>query len=280
MGAFLPWLASNAVPLIGGLLGAGGQVHANNSSRAIAREQMAFQERMSNTSFQRSREDMIRAGINPAMMHHTGGASTPGGAAASVGNVGGAGMSSARDAAMLGEQVKQMKAQTRIAEAEAGMKEIELNSANTSDGHAPNLGALLMMRRRAEFDRLGYDVRGFGREFEARGRDIEGRSQELQYLRELYPAMLREHISRALLSELAQPEARAMSDFYRKGGAFIPALGLLTNTASSVAGSLSGLSRAASAARTSRGMLRPVEEYVEEAFGQGYRSISRFRRQR
>lgn len=51
----------------------------NRDQIRAAREQMAFQERMSSTAYQRAMEDMRRSGLNPILAYKQGGASSPGG---------------------------------------------------------------------------------------------------------------------------------------------------------------------------------------------------------
>ncbi len=65
--ALLPFIKALAGPvsgLLGGLLSDKGQRQANQQNLAIAREQMAFQERMSSTAYQRATKDLSAAGLN------------------------------------------------------------------------------------------------------------------------------------------------------------------------------------------------------------------------
>lgn len=71
--------------VFGGLLGFGGQKATNRANLQIAREQMQFQERMSNTAYQRSTKDLEAAGLNRILALGSP-ASTPAGARAQMEN--------------------------------------------------------------------------------------------------------------------------------------------------------------------------------------------------
>ena len=58
---------SAAGSLLGALGGIFGQRSANQTNIRLAREQMAFQDRMSNTAVQRRMADLRRSGINPIL---------------------------------------------------------------------------------------------------------------------------------------------------------------------------------------------------------------------
>lgn len=82
-------VVGSAISGIGGIL-------SNRGSRNAAREQMRFQERMSNTQWQRGVLDMKAAGLNPMLAYSQGGASAPMGSMPNVQNVGDAAVSGAK----------------------------------------------------------------------------------------------------------------------------------------------------------------------------------------
>lgn len=78
------WAA--AAPFAGPVLSAFGQAQANKSNKQLAREQMAFQERMSSTAYQRAAKDLQAAGLNRILALGSP-ASSPGGQTASMQNL-------------------------------------------------------------------------------------------------------------------------------------------------------------------------------------------------
>lgn len=81
---------------VGAYMSYKGQKSANKETGASTARQMDFQERMSNTSYQRGMEDMKKAGLNPMLAYKQGGASTPAGASYTAKNAYGAGVDAAQ----------------------------------------------------------------------------------------------------------------------------------------------------------------------------------------
>lgn len=111
-GTFAPWWVDPLVDIGTAFLGASGQAQTNRANLEIAKTQMDFQERMSNTAEQRRVKDLLAAGLNPALAY-TGGASTPAGASTQMGNVISEGISTASQARRLREEIRAMRVQNR-----------------------------------------------------------------------------------------------------------------------------------------------------------------------
>jgi hypothetical protein len=143
--------------LIGGILGYKGQRDANKRNIALSREQMAFQERMSNTAYQRAMQDMKLAGLNPILAAKQP-ASTPGGSSTRVESAIGAGVQALNNtnSALASAANQRASAQVNSATAqrkftinnalyaeELGPKQLAINAALAEYGMTPAITNLL-----------------------------------------------------------------------------------------------------------------------------------------
>jgi len=118
---------TSAVSPISSILGAGigaassliGGQQQNAANQAMAQSQMDFQERMRQTQYQTTVADLKAAGLNPMLAYSQGGAGTPQGATAQMGNPLGEAGNSAREAAMAVAQFNQLRTQNILTQEQA-----------------------------------------------------------------------------------------------------------------------------------------------------------------
>ena len=133
-GGGIPWgpIIGGVATLGGAYITAQGQKATNAANAQQAKEAMAFEERMSNTAYQRGRKDLEAAGYNPALAYNKGGADTPSGKTANMENALAAFGGSAQAAVetfnsiqRTRADVENTKAQSRLTDAQATQLHLE-----------------------------------------------------------------------------------------------------------------------------------------------------------
>lgn len=118
--------------VVAGGFSAYGQQRANRANLQIARENRAWQEKMSNTAYQRAAKDLEAAGLNRILALGSP-SSTPAGNVATMQNEYGPAVSSAIEARTVKQQLNNMRATEKLTQAQtqSAKETARLNFANT-----------------------------------------------------------------------------------------------------------------------------------------------------
>ena len=154
-----------AGPLIGGVFSALGASRQNRAAQAASQRMMDFQERMSNTAYQRGIADMRAAGLNPMLAYMQGPASTPSGSTYSPVNEMaplGAAFGSATQSAM---QMMQTEADVRLKGKQADTEQarriltIGQDALNMSQAQLNHAQAIVARASASQLEALADQVR-------------------------------------------------------------------------------------------------------------------------
>lgn len=201
---------TKAIPVIGMAADAWSQHSANKTNIKLAREQMAFQERMSSTEVQRRVQDMLDAGINP-MLAAQSGASSPGGASAQVDPITRNSASSALAIQQQRAALENMHAQTRL------LKEQELSTKETRINNIPATTEQLIAQRQeldARVQKIAQEYKNLQQEYDLSAAKLRNQELSNRQLEAMAPLLQKAQEIANVLDQLKIPESQVTAEWF------------------------------------------------------------------
>lgn len=124
----------------------------NQMQMQLSQKQMDFQERMSNTAYERAMADMRKSGLNPMLAMNNGGASQPSGQMATLtaprkGDIGAGLLNTAKSVATGIPEIQNTQAQTGLAKANTELADANVDKASANARESDENTALVAAQR-------------------------------------------------------------------------------------------------------------------------------------